>query len=267
MGGTLPDGVTPLITYGDNVYRFTASVGKGVLAVIGDAGLVSNGLLCFPGYDNAAFAKDVFRRVTPAWCETSARRWDLTPYFHISSSPSPRGLNEEILRNLRPNAKWEVDRHYRHLTWEGEVLRAADEAVWERLPVPLTQLKAASVKTMLPAIRYDADEPGTPIPIELHIEERAGAGRRDIVVMGRARSQNLTWKDLSQDAERFKPAGDVEQVNTVFRMTVVFDGAGKPFGARWNQGQFLYARNKASWRYGYEIILASASGAIAPRVE
>ena len=45
-------------------------VGKGKLIVLGDAGLVSNGLFCFPGFDNAAFIQDVFRRLRPAWTKT-----------------------------------------------------------------------------------------------------------------------------------------------------------------------------------------------------
>jgi len=50
------------LTYQGNTYGFETNVGKGKLVVLGDAGMISNGLLCFPGFDNEAFTMEVINK-------------------------------------------------------------------------------------------------------------------------------------------------------------------------------------------------------------
>lgn len=264
FGGRLPAGAEPLITYGDNLYGFLIRVGKGALAVIGDAGMLSNGLVCFPGFDNATFAKDLFRKISPVWCKQGIRSWDYRASAHLSGAPSQSGLNEEILRSLRPKARWIVDHHYRHLAWDRDSATQCDQAVWQKLPVSLESLRG-SVQVSLNALCLDTDEPGRRFPMDLVVRRAASESGSDIHAIGRAHLADLSWKDISHSPERFRPAGEVERVSLVFEMKAVLDPRGNPLRARWSQGQFLYARNPASAHYGYEIILASASGVIAPR--
>jgi hypothetical protein len=39
----------------------------------------------------------------------------------------------------------------------------------------------------------------------------------------------------------------------------------RPIAARWKQGQYIYARTDAAERYGYNILISSDNGVIAPQ--
>lgn len=265
LGGKLPEGCEPLITYGDNVYGFRTTVGKGQLAVIGDTGLISNGLVCFPGYDNLAFLKDLFADLTPTWVHAGAGQWHLLQSRHLSSAPSETGLNESTLRSLRPDATWTRDYHYRHLTWDGPGREDIGDEVWRDVPVSLDGLSDARFASVdLNWLSLDADDPGPPINLELTVSASKRAHGTDLHLIGSAQSEELSWQDLCADAERMKVAGEIERVCTVFEMKAVLDELGKPAKARWSQGQFVYSRSASSSHYGYEIILTSLSGAVVP---
>jgi hypothetical protein len=139
----LPPGFGPLLTHQGMVYGFIGQVGAGCLAVMGDAGLISNGLMCFPGFDNAVFLRQVFARLSPPWCSRATGRWDLLRYGHLSGCPSPRSLTEEALKALRPQATWMVDHHYRHLYWDQERRQGVDSRVWGAVPVAIAPLVEA----------------------------------------------------------------------------------------------------------------------------
>ncbi|MFH1008812.1 MAG: hypothetical protein V1800_15150 [Candidatus Latescibacterota bacterium] len=266
FGGALPDGVKPLITYNDHVYGFTAPVGHGKLVVIGDAGMLSSGLVTFPGFENAAFVRDLFSRVTPTWCRDGIGVWDYRAYRHLSGAPSKNGLNEDLIRSLRPNATWQVDHHYRHLTWDTEEQKNVDRSVWEKLPVPVAELSGhTTAQTTIRSIGLDTDQPGRAFPLELAVRETTTRSGTEIHAIGRTRWTELCWQDLSESPERFRPAGEVEHVNAVFELWLILDSDGQPARAQWRQGQILFAKNPVSEHYGYEIMLASDSGVIVPR--
>ncbi len=264
--GKLAPGMTPLITYKGQVYGFTVGIGKGALAVIGDTGMLSNGLMTFPGFENAAFARDLFSKVTPAWCHAGIASWDYRRYGHLSGGPSKDGLSEETLRALRPKANWQVDHHYRHMTWDQDSLKGAGEEVWNELPVSVQALKNQSdVTVSLPSISLDTDRPGRALPITLTVSKNAYASGTEIHAIGQSISSDLRWSDLSESPERFHVAGQVERVQTVFDLRLITDPQGLPTRCHWRQGQFLFARNPTASHYGYEILLASSSGVIVPR--
>lgn len=266
LGGNLPGNLKPLITYNNQIYGFSAEIGMGKLAVIGDAGLVSNGLVNFPGFDNLAFIRDLFGKVAPAWCRSGMKKWDYRSYAHLSSAPSKDGLNENIFRSLRPAANWQVDHHYRHLTWDREKLMDVDRKVWQKLPVQFDRIrKSDEAEITLEGICLDTDKSGKPFPMKLVVRESAMPSGKEIQAIGRTTLTGLSWKDLSDNQELFRPAGEIENVGVVFDMRVLLDDENQPARAHWKQGQFLYARNARAGHYGYEIVLASNSGVIVPR--
>ena len=266
VGTKLPRGFKPLLKNGKRIYGFEGKIGKGKLAVLGDAGLASNGLVCFPGYDNAAFVKETFQKLAPRWCNGNTSSWDYHQFAHISAAPSKRGLNEDILRSLRPNARWTVDHHYRHLTWQ----RAADEGVgkrvWKRSPLDVESLvNTTKASARFHWLRLDDDAQGPEFDLDLKVNATRGNDSTDLHVIGRTESRAISWDDLCKKPQRMRPAGQVENVHVVFEMKAVFDAAGRARSARWSQGQITYARNPTAGKYEYEILLNSASGVIAPR--
>jgi hypothetical protein len=261
----LPANCTPLLTREENIYGFQTQIGRGKLVVLGDAGLVSNGLVCFPGFENMAFTREVFNQLTPAWCRTPVQSWNCSRFGHLSASPSKDGMSEELLRSLRPDAVWTDDHHYRHLTWEYSSSGHHAGDAWNDLPIQLDTLQG---KTELLAnlhwLRIDSDEPGPDCEMKLRVRRSQGADGCDLHIMGQVKTKSLKWSDLCADAELMSAAGEIEEVHTVFEMKIVLDSAGQPQKARWSQGQLLYARSKSAWHYGYEIIMNSTNGVISP---
>ncbi len=260
--GALPAGVEPLITYQGNIYGFRTRVGQGQLVVIGDTGMISNGLMSFPGFDNAKFFAEIFRQLAPAWGE----RWDRLSYGHLSCAPSKTGLSEEILRALRPQAAWMDDHHYRHLTWNETVQTGAGAEVWQALPVDPAALAAQTSATA--ALRWAsldgrAEAPAFDMPLAVTATRHGDT--TDLHIIGRTQSTSLTWADLCADPALFAPAGQVEVIHAAFELHAVLDAAGAPRRARWSQGQLLFARNPNSLHYGYEVLLNSDNGIILPR--
>jgi hypothetical protein len=259
----LPEGIEPLLTYNGNIYGFFTQIGKGKLAVIGDTGAISNGLICFPGFENAAFFRDLFARLSPAW---GTGTWDYRRFGHLSCAPSKTGLNEEILRGLRPDAEWMDDHHYRHLTWNQAEETAAGQEVWSHAPLDIAQLQSAD-HLILPLhwVSLDGRVQSPEVEVELTVERSPHRDSTDLHAIGRTEGANLAWGDLCAQPERLEVAGVIEKIHTVFEMTVVLDAGGRPRSARWSQGQILYARSPKSLHYGWEIVLNSDSGVIVPR--
>jgi len=258
----LPPDCEPLLTYGDNIYGFKTRIGAGALVVLGDAGMISNGLVCFPGFENAAFFDELFRALAPAW----GARWDYLRHGHLSAAPSATGLNEEILRALHPEAEWMVDHHYRHLTWTRESRKGEDACVWSAAPLDIAGL--ADAPTAAPPLRWlslDGRVEGPEFDMPLTVETTRRRDGADLHAIGRARTAALSWPDLCRSPELLSPAGEIQQTHLLFELHAVLNLAGAPQRARWSQGQILYARNPNSLHYGWEVLLCSDNGVIAPR--
>ena len=263
--GALPPGATPLITKGDYVYGFEMAIGSGKLVVLGDAGMVSNGLVCFPGFDNAVFVQDVLAKLTPRWCQGTTPSWDIYCFGHVSAAPSAGGLNEALLRSLRPDAQWMEDHHYRHLSWNHKSL-AEEQTAWAQLPVAIEKLRdATEIPAPLNWARLDSDDAGPEVEVNLTISTLKREGATELHLIGRVESTRLSWGDLCSDAGQMKVAGEIEKAHLVFEMKLVLDDQNHARCARWSQGQIIYARSHNAVHYGYEIILNSQSGAIVPR--
>lgn len=264
--GALARGIKPLLRRDRNIYGFETRVGQGTLVVLGDAGLASNGLACFPGYDNAAFVKSVFDQISPRWSRGRIRAWDCLRFAHMSCAPSQRGLSEELFRRLRPQAQWKEDYHYRHLTWDQRATSCRGAEAWTRVPVNISQLaKTAKARVRLNWLQLDRDAPGPAFTVDLKVNAQHTHGATDLHAIGRAHSRTIRWRDLCANPESMRRAGEIEQLHGVFELKAVLDARGRGKSVRWSQGQILYARNPSAVKYGYEIVLNSSSGIIVPQ--
>jgi len=266
LNGALTKGLKPFLTRDKNIYGFETKVGKGTLVVLGDAGLASNGLACFPGYDNAAFVKSVFDKITPRWNRGKIKSWDCLRFAHLSAAPSKSGLNEELIRSLRPKADRMVDHHYRHLTWNQSSSSRKGADVWRQVPVNVSQLARKTKTTArLNWLRLDSDLPGPAFSVELKVNAQRGNDSTDLHIIGRTKTRAIHWSDICKNPGAMRIAGEIEQVHSVFELKAVLDAKGQGKSVRWSQAQILYARNPTAGKYGYEIVLSSTSGVIAPR--
>jgi len=261
----LPPACEPLLTYEGNIYGFKTQVGAGTLVVLGDAGMISNGLLCFPGFENAAFFNELFTTLVPSW-SAGVARWDALRYGHLSAAPSTTGLSEEILRALHPDAEWMEDHHYRHLTWTREAHTGADAGVWSAAPVDIAGLvDSPAAVAPLRWLSLDGQVEGPDVEVALAVNTTRRRESTDLHAIGRVQTTELAWADLCRIPERLVSAGDIQHTHLLFELHAVFDAEGRPRCARWSQGQLLYARNPNSLHYGWEVLLTSDNGVIAPR--
>lgn len=267
LGGRLPKGAEALLTYQGNVYGFFMQVGAGKLAVLGDAGMMSNGLVCFPGFENTAFMRGVFDRIRPAWCGGNATQMDCLKHWHISAAPSSNGLNETTLRGLRPDAEWIVDHHYRHLVWEASAQPVPPETARQVLPLDFAVIgEQKLVEVPLQWVKLDRDVPGPTVPVRLHVQRRQDHQGVELHVLGRAISRQIAWSDVCQNEMFLQNGGRLTEAHAVFEARILLDSAHALRAARWQQGQIFYAQSPQSLHYGYEIVLNSASGVISPLV-
>jgi len=261
----LPPTCEPLLTYEGNIYGFKTRVGAGTLVVLGDTGMISNGLICFPGFQNTEFFAQVFDTLVPAW-SAGAARWDYLRYGHLSAAPNKTGLSEEILKALHPQAEWIEDHHYRHLAWRREARQDADGDVWSLAPVDVAGLvDAGTAVAPLRWLALDDQAEGPAVDVPLTVETVRRRDSIDLHAIGRIQTAELTWDNLCRTPELFSPAGQVQNTHLVFELHAVLDPDGRPQRARWSQGQFIYARNPNSLHYGWEVLLTSDNGVIAPR--
>ncbi|MHB0936066.1 MAG: DUF4350 domain-containing protein [Armatimonadota bacterium] len=263
VAGMLPQGVEPLITFEGNTYGFTARIGAGRLAVVGDAGSISNGLYCYPGFENAAVCRELLNRLLPAWVGRTSR-WDYRTFRSLSAAPSKTGVTEEALRALNPAADWLVDHHFRHLTWNGPEVQGAGDEIWEQTPFVLTTIcDQASAARPFRWLSLDGSDRGPAYEMPLAVQCTRGRDGAELFVTGRAQSGSVTWDDLCDRPELPAPAGRLEQIHAVFLLRATLDTEGRPLRARWSLGQNLYARHPDAAKYGR--LLESESGVIVPR--
>jgi hypothetical protein len=267
IGNTFPENIKPLLTYENNIYGLEVRIGAGKLVIVGDTGMLSNGLICFPGFENATFIKEVLEKLTPAWCSKGPEQFEYLTYSTISGSPSKTGLTEDHLRGLRPAATWTVDHHYRHLTWQDPRVVAGRDAIWRNLLVNLDSLTNSSkVSCPLRWVSIDRDQPGPEFTMDLVVSPVRQPDGTDFHIIGRAQTDQVTWADLCQDPQVIQAGGKLEKLHGVFEMRLVLDGQRRPVRAKWSQGQILYAKSTKALHYGYEILLNSKSGLIVPKV-
>jgi hypothetical protein len=265
IGDRLPQGFEPLLTFKGNTYGFVGRVGDGTLAVIGDTGLISNGLLVFPGFENAKFLERLFKRLRPSWCDRPSGKWSLRRFAHLSSAPTETGgMSEKTMRSLRPQAEWMVDHHYRHLYWDLEHLPSGGDEVWSRCPVRLDASAAKAQAVKLRWLTLDSDRPGAEFEVKVAALPAAGNDGTDIRLYGRHVAESLPWSAIAERPETFAGLGTPERVHCIFELQGKVGPDGRPRWARWRQGQTLYARSPGKERYGYEVILSSQSGSIGP---
>lgn len=267
-GGALPPGVKPLLTRDANIYGFRTRIGAGSLAVLGDSGMITNGLTCFPGYDNLDFLVELFDSLRPAWMQKRIRGWDYVASGSLSSAPSEHGLSERILRDLRPQADWIKDHHFRHLVWTVPEKKSVGDEVWKLAPVALDRIGSKRrVSARLHWLRLDSDRPGPAFKMDLTATVSKTRDGADVHLIGRHVARGLVWPNLCEQPETMRAAGEVELVSAVFELRAALNPLGRPLRARWTQGQRLFARNAKSLHGGYENVHGSASGAIVPRAK
>ncbi|MEJ1972465.1 MAG: hypothetical protein WDM96_08440 [Lacunisphaera sp.] len=265
LGGKLPAGAKPLLTYRGEQFGFILQHGRGQLAVVGDAGLVSNGLYHFPGFDNAVFLAKLFRDLSPAWSAGPAPAFECFSFGHVSCATSEHGISEKLFRTLRPQARFEVDHHYRHLTHEDKAVTVSARRAGELLPVPLAALAGAkTVKAGFPFVNICDGRKTSTLQMELNVSARQSEIGTDYVVAGNRISEKIRWEDLGADPKLFAPVGKLVRVSTIVQIHAGThpDGSLRYYTVK--QGQILYDRNARNPHYGFDILLASRNRVFSP---
>ncbi len=257
--GGLPADAEELLSWNGEIYGFIKRAGRGKLAVIGDAGLVSNGLYGFPGFDNRAFIGDLVGRLMPAF---APGRFDRLTYGSVSCATNKDGITEELFKSLRPAAEYEIDHHYRHLVWEDPRESVGEEGV--RLPFELKDIENAE--------RIEADIPFIPVMegsqtgsrrIPLAVKKTVSGDGAEYFVSGTVFTEDMTWEDIGADPAVFGKIGQLLRVNTVVQILIGTEGGALKW-ATYKQGQITYDRNVKNPAYGYDIFLASRCAVYAP---
>jgi hypothetical protein len=262
---SLPDNAMPLITYKNNVYGFKVKHGNGCLVVVGDTGMISNGLICFPDFENAIFFKNIFKTLSPRWKSVKPNCWDFRSYAQISTVPNKNGIDENILRGMRPEAVWIDDHHYRHLVWDEIPLTSVHDKIWNEIPFEISKIKKESKACLtLSWLPLNANMLGPKTHLNVSINALEGREFTDLHIIGRTQCDQLAW-DGFLNIESKSMASKIEQVHMIFEMKLVLDKEDQPLCARWSQGQIIYAKNLQSDHYGYEIVLSSRNSVISPR--
>lgn len=259
VDGALPEGAQEILSWNGEIYGFLKKVGKGTAAVIGDAGLVSNGLYGFPTFNNRAFINELMEKLTPDFGHAT---FEKLTYGSLSCATKENGVREELFRSLLPGAEFQVDHHYRHLVWETpkELVDAEEIA----LPFSLAQIAGSrQVEVTLPLIQTQAGSAVNTVAMTLNVSKTVLGDTEEYLVSGTKFSEGLTWEDVGADPAVFGEIGQLVRVNTVAQYLVGVEH-GRMKWASAKQGQILYDRNLKNVHYGYDIILGSRCTVYAP---
>jgi hypothetical protein len=266
-GAKLPQGAQPLLTFEGDVFGFVTNVGKGKLAVVGDAGLVSNGLYHFPGFKNDEFLLKLFKDMSPAWCGDSDKYYEHFEFGHLSCGTSDNGITEKMFKSLRPEAKFEIDHHYRHLTFENKPVTISNAAAEDRLPVKIGdaagkqfvagQFSYVNVCNAMKTSLFD---------LKLNISEKKSETGMDYIISGNTVKENAKWEDIGADPAIFGKIGELVSVNTVVQILSGTDSDGTLKYYTMKQGQIIYIKNMKNAHYGVDILLGSKNMVISPSV-
>jgi hypothetical protein len=261
----LPNGATPLLTFEGDVFGFTMKVGQGKLAVLGDAGLVSNGLYHFPGFENAGFLLKLFEDMTPAWGAGPVEAFECFEFGHLSCGTSEQGITDGIFRSLRKNATYAVDHHYRHLAYEGRPETCLAAQVAASLPVKLEDAaEKISLRSNFPFVGVSEGRGTASFDLELNVLEKKSANGADYIISGTKVSENLDWDDIGADPEVFGHIGKLVRVNSVVQILAGTRADGSLRYYVMKQGQILYDKNSRNPHYGYDIMLGSRNLVVSP---
>jgi len=265
MNAKLPAGAEPLLTCDGELFGFRQKVGKGKLAVVGDAGLVSNGLYHFPGFDNAAFLAKLFQDMTPAWGAGPAAAFECFEFGHVSCGTSEQGIAEKLFRTLRPQARFEIDHHYRHLTHESKPRTLPAQAAAARLPFSLASLAGQKmVRARFPFVNVCDGRATADFEATLNVSAKSSEVGTDYLISGTHVSESVSWSDIGADPVIFGAIGKLVRVNTIIQILAGTnpDGSLRYFSMK--QGQILYDRNTKNSHYGFDILLGSRNLVLAP---
>jgi hypothetical protein len=268
LGAKLPDKALPLLSFEGDALGFVVKVGKGKLAVLGDAGLVSNGLYHFPGFDNARFILKLFEDMTPAWGEGPAGSFIFFEFGHLSCATSGQGISEKIFKALRPGAKFVSDHHYRHLSHENnpETISSADAV--GKLPVKIENIAGKRrVTAGFSYVNISGGADTASFEMELNVSEKKSEIGADYTISGAAVNDSLKWGDIGANPAVFNEIGSLIRVNTVVQIFIgaTPDGCLRYFTMR--QGQTLYIKNAGNIHYGVDILLGSKNITVSPTAD
>ncbi|HRI82139.1 MAG TPA: hypothetical protein PLF88_06865 [Opitutaceae bacterium] len=265
FGARLPVGAQPLLSFGKDVFGFVLPVGAGKLAVVGDAGLASNGLYHFPGFENAAFLRKLFSDMAPAWASGPAKGFERLEFGHLSCATSAQGISEDMFKALRPAAKFAVDHHYRHLTHEGRPEFCSPAEADAHLPVtPAAAAGQLSVWAGFPHVNMSDGFPAVSFGLELHVTEKRSASGTDYLISGNHVSERPGWADIGADPAAFGLIGELARVSTVVQIMAGTHADGSLHHYVMKQGQIAYIRNARNPHYGFDILLGSRNFVVAP---
>ncbi len=265
LGGRLPKGAKPLLTFEGQQFGFVVKVGRGRLAVVGDAGLVSNGLYHFPGFDNATFLQRLFRELSPAWGDRPAGAFECFSFGHVSCATSEHGITEKFFRTLRPQGRFEIDHHYRHLTHEEKAVVVSARRVGALLPVPVKAV--AGRKAVTGRFQFVNICPGrrtASLSVRLNVTARRSDVGTDYVIAGTDVAHDAKWADLGAEPEVFDAIGQLVRVTTIVQIHAGTRPDGSLRYYTMKQGQILYARNARNPHYGFDILLCSRNLVFSP---
>jgi len=263
----LPPDAQPLLTFEGNIYGFTKTVGKGKIAVIGDAGLVSNGLYYFPGFENKDFILELIKSLTPEYCSKPRTKFKKHEYGNVSSGPNAYGFTEDLIKSLRKEATYSIDHHYRHLVWENDMGLLDAGEVLKELPFDL-EILSEKDHFIIPInlLNVCDGEPTKTIDIEVNVTKKPLTCGTEYFVTGNICLEDLDWKDAGGD-ERLTAINKLSRVSNVVQAELGVADDGSLLYASVRQGQITYARNERSKRYGYDIVLNSKCEVYSPYAE
>lgn len=252
----LPQSAEPLLTCDGDVFGFLIGVGRGRMAVIGDAGLVSNGLYHFPGFENARFLRGLFEALVPAW--EGRGSFECLEFGHLSCATSESGITDRIFKALRPNAEYQVDHHYRHLTYETAPATLSRADALARLPIAPDRLAGTkAVSACIPYVNLCEGHPTASFDITLTVSESNSEIGGDFIICGTTVKEQPAWADIGADPAVFEGIGELVRVSVVLQIQAGTypDGSLRYFSMR--QGQISYDRNARNAQYGFDLMLCS----------
>jgi len=265
QSSALPAGAQPLLTFEGDVFGFSVKVGKGKLSVVGDAGVVSNGLYHFPGFDNSAFLVNLFNNMSPAWGAGPPSLFEVFEFGHLSCATSDSGIDDKIFRALRPQARFSIDHHYRHLTHESAPAPTSVAEAVRKLPVGLEELaKGKAAKATFHFINISDGLNTASFELPLTVSARTSEIGTDYIAGGNSVCEGLSWQDIGADPAVFSGIGHLARVSSVIQILAGThpDGSLRYYTAK--QGQIFYDRNTRNPHYGFDILLGSRNLTISP---
>ena len=263
----LPSDAQKLLTFEDCEFGFIKKVGAGKIAVIGDAGLISNGLYGFPTFDNKAFLLDLIASLQPSYANAKhgPEKFEKLCYGSISCAPSEEGINDCLFRTLMTDAVYKVDHHYRHLVWESKGAEITPEAALELLPFSLADLNGnKTIQVPITLIPVEDGKTAKTIDMQLNVVTTRKEHVKEYLVTGNTFTEGLSWEEIGASEAVFGAIGKLLRVNTVVQIELAVNEAGMLKYAAIKQGQILYDANIRNVHYGYDILLGSRCMVLSP---